>query len=272
MSNNPIFALCQMKVIDNKKANIQKALGMINQAADSGAALAILPEIWNCSYSTSLFAQNAEQISDFQLGESLYSICDVAAKRGLYIVAGSIPEIAAEDDEKICYYNTSVTFDPTGKMIVKYRKKHLFNIDIKDKITFRESDVLSAGNEIVTFDSTFGKIGVAICFDIRFPSHFSKMREAGADIFVVPGNFNMTTGPLHWELLQRARAVDNQTFVVTCAGARDEAASYVTYSNSSVVNPWGEVIANAGIGEKVELCEIDTNICIDARRQIPLFE
>jgi len=117
----------------------------------------------------------------------------------------------------------------------------LFDIDVPGKITFKESDTLSPGDNLTIIDSPWGKIGVGICYDIRFPELAMLMREKGVGLMVYPGAFNTTTGPLHWELLQRARAVDNQVFVATASPARNPDSSYQAWGHSSLISPWGEV-------------------------------
>lgn len=129
-----------------------------------------------------------------------------AKKNGVYIVGGSISEVT--DDGS--YYNTSLVFDPNGEIINEYRKIHLFDIDIPGKIRSKESETFKPGNKISTFQTKFGTMGLAICYDIRFPELSAILAARGAKVIFYPGQFNLTTGPLHWELLNRLRAVDNQ--------------------------------------------------------------
>ena len=148
----------------------------------------------------------------------------MANENNVYILAGSIPE---KEGEKL--YNTSYLFDRNGEIIAKHRKMHLFDIDVKGKIRFMESDVLSPGNEVTIAETEFGKIGIGICYDVRFPELARIMVENGALILFYPGAFNMTTGPAHWELLFRSRALDNQVYCVGVAPALNESLSYHSY-------------------------------------------
>ena len=259
-----------MNVTENKNENNQRAYDMITQSAINGADIVVLPEMFNCPYDKNVFSYYAEEDTLLQgkiinESSSLLVLKKAAMANGVYVVGGTIPE---RDRDRL--YNTCFCFDRIGTTIGKYRKINLFDVDISEKITFKESDTLSAGDEIVVLDTEFCKIGIAICFDIRFPDIFKEMRSNGADFFIIPGSFNMITGPAHWELLLRARAVDNQVFVASCSSARNENSSYVSYANSIAVNPWGDVIANAGYTEKIIYITIDIQEAYKLREQIPL--
>jgi omega-amidase len=179
-----------------------------------------------------------------------------AKEKKIWIVGGSVPE---KDSQDAKLYNTCVIINPEGEIVGKHRKVHLFDINVPGKITFKESDSLSPGNEATLIDTfPWGPLGVGICYDIRFPEYAMMLRSKGAKILVYPGAFNMTTGPAHWELLQRARAVDNQLYVISCSPARDESSGgYVAWGHSTIVSPWGDIVAKAGPGEEVVNAEID---------------
>ncbi|KAF6120636.1 nitrilase family member 2 [Phyllostomus discolor] len=151
----------------------------------------------------------------------------------LLSIKGSIPE---EDSGKL--YNTCTVFGPDGALLVKHRKLHLFDIDVPGKITFQESKILSPGDSFSTFETPYCRVGLGICYDLRFSELAQIYAERGCQLLVYPGAFNLTTGPAHWELLQRGRAVDNQVYVATASPARDDKASYVAWGHSTVVNPW----------------------------------
>ncbi|KAM7388642.1 hypothetical protein PAMP_024803 [Pampus punctatissimus] len=178
---------------------------------------------------------------------------------------GSIPE---EDDGKL--YNSCTVYGPDGELILKHRKIHLFDIDVPGKIRFQESETLTPGNSLSMFETPFCKVGVGICYDMRFAELAQLYSRKGCQLLVYPGAFNMTTGPAHWELLQRGRAIDNQVYVATASPARDESASYVAWGHSTVVNPWGEVISKAGAEEAVIYADIDLQYLADIRQQIPI--
>ena len=258
------IALCQMNVIDDKEANLEKAGSMIADSMNENADFIVLPEMFNCPYSNDKFIEYAEEEQE---SVTLNNISKLAGDNDVYILAGSIPE---KEDDKI--FNTSYLFDKKGQIIAKHRKMHLFDIDVKDKITFKESDVLTAGDEFTLAETEFGKIGIGICYDVRFVELARIMVENGAQILFYPGAFNMTTGPAHWELLFRARALDNQVFCIGVAPALNMDASYHSYGHSIVTNPWGEIIAQADEKEGLIICEIDLSEIKKIREEIPLLK
>ena len=181
-------------------------------------------------------------------------------------MGGSIPE---REHGKL--YNTSFVYDRKGKEIAFCRKSHLFDIDVKGGQRFFESETFSAGDNITVFDTEFGKMGLCICFDMRFPELSRIMALEGAVAVIVPAAFNMTTGPLHWELMFRQRAVDNQLFTVGAAPARDEQGCYVSYAHSIVCSPWGKVLAQAGTDPELLVAELDLSENERVRAQLPLL-
>lgn len=257
------IALCQMNVIDNKDENMKKASLMIKKACKNSDFI-VLPEMFNCPYSNEKFIEYCENESDsYTLGK----IASLALENNVYILAGSIPE---KEGEKL--YNTSYLFNREGEIIAKHRKMHLFDIDVKDRITFKESDVLTAGDEFTVVETEFGKIGIGICYDIRFPELARIMVEKGALILFYPGAFNMTTGPAHWELLFRSRALDNQVYCIGVAPALNKDASYHSFGHSIITSPWGEVIAEASDKEDVIYGEIDLSEIKKIREELPLLK
>ncbi|CAM2097148.1 unnamed protein product [Caretta caretta] len=255
------LALIQLHVSTVKSDNLNKACGLIRKATAQGAKVVALPECFNSPYSTKYFPEYAEKIP----GESTQKLSEVAKECGIYLIGGSIPE---EDAGKL--YNTCTVFGPDGAMLAKHRKIHLFDINVPGKIRFQESETLSPGDSFSVFDTPYCKVGLGICYDIRFAELAQIYAQKGCQLLVYPGAFNMTTGPAHWELLQRGRAVDNQVYVATASPARDEKASYVAWGHSTVVNPWGEVIAKAGTEETVIYTDIDLKKLAEIRQQIPL--
>ncbi|MBR0271049.1 MAG: carbon-nitrogen hydrolase family protein [Methanobrevibacter sp.] len=258
------IALCQMNVIDNKQENILKATSMINEAASFDSDFVVLPEMFNCPYSNEKFIEYAEEE---KLSSTLDIISKLAKKNEIYILAGSIPE---KENSKI--YNTSYLFDRKGKIIAKHRKMHLFDVDVKDGIYFKESDTLTPGNEFNVAETEFSKIGMGICYDVRFPQLAQINVKKGAEILFYPGAFNMTTGPAHWELLFRSRALDNQVFCIGVAPALNEDADYHSYGHSIAVNPWGEVICQLEYGEELKIIEIDLDEIKKVREEIPVLK
>ncbi|WP_292886089.1 carbon-nitrogen hydrolase family protein [Methanobrevibacter sp. UBA212] len=262
--NKVRIALCQMNVVDDKKANLKKAGSFIADSAHSNADFIVLPEMFNCPYSNDKFVEYGENEHD---SCTLNTISQLAESYNVYILAGSIPE---REGDKL--YNTSYLFDKTGSIIAKHRKMHLFDIDVKGRITFKESDVLTAGDDFTIADTDFGRIGIGICYDVRFVELARIMAEKGAEILFYPGAFNQTTGPAHWELLFRSRALDNQVFCIGVAPALNIDASYHSYGHSIIANPWGEVIAQAGEKEELVICEIDLSEIKKVREELPVLK
>lgn len=197
-------------------------------------------------------------------------LSEAAAETQKYIVGASIPELEPGTKK---YYNTAFVFDPKGKLLATHRKTHLFDIDIPGKIKFIESDVLSPGNKVTIVDlPEYGKIGLAICYDVRFPELAMIAARKGAFLLVYPGAFNTTTGPMHWTLQARARAMDNQVFVAMCSPARDTDATYHAWGHSMIVNPNAEVMDELEEKEGIAYAEIDGAKIDETRKGIPLYQ
>ena len=257
------IGLCQMKGSFDKKESMETAGRFVREAAANGAQVISLPEMWNCPYSNDYFREYAEPAD----GQTVEFLSKLAAELGVYLIGGSIPEL---DGDRV--YNTSFSFDRKGTVIGKHRKVHLFDIDVKGGIRFMESDTLTAGEEMTIIDTEFCKIGVAICYDVRFPEWFRKMALAGSQLIVLPAAFNMTTGPAHWDLTIRARALDNQVYFAANSPARDENGPYTAYGNSCIVNPWGEFTAHADEKETIVYGDIDLDYVEAVRQQLPLLK
>lgn len=254
--------MIQMKVHEDKKKNLLIAGEYIKRLSGK-VHMAVLPEMFNCPYKTENFPIYAEERG----GKSYNYLSDIARENNIYLVAGSIPE---REGEKV--YNTSFVFDKEGKEIGYHRKVHLFDIDVEGGQYFKESDSLSAGNKIDVFDTEFGKFGLAICYDFRFPEVGRILAEKGAKVIIVPAAFNMTTGPAHWEIMFRSRALDNQVYAIGVAPARDENSSYVSYGNSIAVSPWGNVIERMDEKEGYKIVDLDFNYVEKIRNELPLLK
>ena len=264
------IALCQMNVVDNKEENIGKAIQMIKESKKQGADLAVLPEMFNCPYENEKFIEYAEELND---SKTLSEIAKHAKEEDIHVLAGSIPELEINDeDNSESIYNTAVLFDNKGKFLGKHRKMHLFDIDVKGKIYFKESDTLSAGNEFTVIDTELATIGIGICYDIRFVELSRIMTLNGAQILVFPGAFNLTTGPAHWEILFRSRALDNQVYTIGVAPALDKDANYNSFGHSIAANPWGEVIEELDYEEDLRIVQIDLDEINRIREEIPILK
>lgn len=265
-------ALCQMNVVDNKEKNIKKAISMIKKAKNEGSDIAILPEMFNCPYENEKFKEYAEFSED---SYTLKSIAETSKNENIHVLAGSIPEKEVNTKtgkEKI--YNTSFLFDDAGEILGYHRKMHLFDIDVKDKIYFKESDTLNSGNSVTVIDtkSKIGKIGIGICYDIRFLELSRIMSLEGAKILIYPGAFNLTTGPAHWELLFRSRALDNQVFTIGVSPSLNEFNSYHAYGHSIVCSPWGKIVKKASYEEELLISEIDLKEVDKVREELPILK
>lgn len=252
-----------MKVEDNKEKNITRALDYIKKASEKGTDICVFPEMFNCPYENEKFPIYAETVEE---GTTIKEMAKAAKEHSLYLIAGTIPERSGNN-----LYNSSFIFDRTGTIIGHHRKVHLFDIDIPGKVRFKESDTLESGNEVTIIDTEFGKIGIAICYDIRFAEFMKLMTFKGAQIVFVPAAFNTTTGSAHWKLLNRSRAVDNQVFMVGASPARNTNASYLAYGHSMIVNPWGEIICEANEEETLLHSEIDLSVIDKIRAKLPVL-
>jgi omega-amidase len=278
-------ALLQFRVTESKEENLRTAASFLDRAAgDGGADLCVLPEIWNSPYAAAAFPEYAEGgLPPPGGGRPLKSpsaelLERKAVQHGLWIVGGSIPEV--DDDGRI--YNTCLVFDPEGRIVAKHRKVHLFDVDVPGGITFSESDTLSPGQAVTHFDTPWGPVGLGICYDIRFAEYALLLAEKrGCRLLVYPGAFNLTTGPAHWELLQRARAVDCQAFVATASPARAAAPPpetpgryphYAAWGHSTCVSPWGVVVATTDEGEGIVYADLDLAEVESVRRSIPILQ
>ena len=284
-SNILSVAVCQVAVSDDKLTNIEHVCHLISKACLEATDVVVLPEIWNSPYATTSFPINAEVLPNIgQQGDSGGSpsasmLCNQAKKSGVWIIGGSIPEKEIDSvSGRENIFNTCLIINPLGEVVGKHRKVHLFDINVPGKVSFKESDSLTAGDEICVVETPWGLLGVGICYDIRFPELAIIMRARGCKMLVYPGAFNMVTGPAHWELLQRARAVDNQVYVVTCSPARisgeesvNNPKAYIAWGHSSVISPWGEVISAAGTLEEIIYASLDFDNVETMRENIPCW-
>lgn len=255
-------AQIQMSIVADKQANIDRACQKIREAARQGAQIAVLPEMFCSPYENGAFRPYGEPVG----GPAQRALAQAAREENIYVVGGSLPEL--EGDR---VYNTCFVYDPEGNCIARHRKMHLFDIDVPGGQRFMESDTLSPGCDVTTFETKWGTMGLCICFDFRFQELSRLMTLRGARVIFVPAAFNMTTGPAHWELLFRQRAVDNQVFTVGTSPARDTEASYVAWGHSIICEPWGTVVSHCDETEQMVLTELDLDRVDAIRRQLPIL-
>lgn len=276
------LALVQLSTTADKPQNLRHARTKVLEATKAGANIVVLPECFNSPYGTKYFPTYAEQLLPSPPTEAqsptFHALSKLAKEAGCYLVGGSIPELVKKKDGSSSssddnLYNTSLTFAPSGELLATHRKVHLFDIDIPGKIKFKESDVLSPGNKITLVNlPEYGKIAIAICYDIRFPELATIAARKGAFLLLYPGAFNLTTGALHWELQARARAMDNQVYVGLCSPARDMEAEYHAWGHSMVVDPNAEVLGQLDEKEGVIVKELVAGRIEEVRKGIPLYQ
>lgn len=247
----------------NVQADIEHADHLLTKAMDCHPDLVCLGEMFCCPYETKAFPAYAEE----EGGKTWQALSSMAGKHHVIISAGTVPE----KDETGHIYNTAYVFDKDGSQLAKYRKMHLFDVDIEGGQHFHESETLTPGDRTVVFDTAFGKTGICICFDSRFPEQFRTMAWKGAQVILVPAAFNMSTGPMHWKLLHRSNALSSQCFIIATSTARDMHASYHAYGHSMVCSPWGRVVSEMDEREGYAITEIDLSEVQKVRKQIPLL-
>jgi predicted amidohydrolase len=260
-----LAAAIQMNAGPDKAANLERAERLVRVGAARGANLVALPEVFNWRGKRNEQAAAAETLD----GQSLMLMSRLARELRIHIVAGSITEQI--DGDSRCY-NTSALLGPDGGRIAVYRKIHLFDVDLPGRVTVRESDAKLAGADVVTGATPLGAIGLSICYDLRFPELYRRLTFAGAQIIAIPSAFTFPTGEAHWEPLLRARAIENQAYVIAPAQFGPNVYGYSDYGNSMIVDPWGRVIARAADQEGVVVAPIDLEYQERVRRELPALK
>lgn len=243
--------------VENNLAQIRQGL---SAAAEQGARLAVLPETADYIGRSLKHYAAGERVDfkEFLSGE--------ARKHGLYLHGGSYTE-QGENHE---LYNTSLFFLPDGQLLGQYRKLHMFDIEVENGPAFRESKLISPGEAAVLLDTRLGMLGMAICYDLRFPELFRLMAQKQAQIIILPANFTKTTGAAHWEPLLRARAIENGCYLLACSQCGQKPA-FAAYGHSMIISPWGEVLAAAGEKAQCITATIDLEYLHKVRREIPVL-
>jgi predicted amidohydrolase len=259
-------AVCQMNGgSDDVAANVETAVHLLEEAAASGADLAALPELWPHYGSASIARTIAGPIP----GPLTAPLADVARASGMWVLGGSVQERTSEDRVA----NTSVLIDRDGEVVATYRKIHLFDVEIDDQPPIRESSLFTSGDQLVTRATDLGRIGLSICYDLRFPELYRGLVAAGAELLTVPSAFTAVTGAAHWEVLLRARAIEDQCVVIAPAqwgpwGPPEDGRR--TYGNSMVVDAWGRVLVRGpDDGDGVWLADVDPADTRRVRRSLP---
>ena len=262
MSSRFLAAAVQLCATSDKDANFATAARLARAAAERGAALVVLPEMFFWRGARGDEPGAAESIP----GRTTDRLAKLAAELRVHLVGGSLLE-AVPGAAKV--YNTCVVFDPTGKQLAAYRKMHLFDIDIPGHVAVCESETRQRGAEPVTVRTELATLGLSICYDLRFPEMYRSLSGAGAEIVCVPSAFTFPTGAHHWEILLRARAIENQVYVVAPNQIGRGASGVMDFGHSLIVDPWGTPIARASNTDTVALAEIDLDYLTRVRRELP---
>jgi deaminated glutathione amidase len=256
-------ALCQTNSGQDTRANVEQVEALLAEAAAAGADLAALPEVWPCQGSSPQMRAAAEPVP----GPRSERLAEIAREHAMWIHGGSVLEL---DDGKV--FNTSLLFDRDGELVARYRKIHLFDADPPGAVPSRESFLFSAGHEVVVAGTEFGRVGMSICYDVRFPELYRSLAVQGATIVFVPAAFREETGRAHWDVLLRARAIEDQCFVVAaaqCGTWGPEGRERHNHGNSLVVDPWGRVLARAGDGVGLTCVDIELDEVRRIREVLP---
>jgi len=260
-----LAAVVQMNATSDEEANWQQVRELVSRAATGGARLVATPE------NTNYLGPHEEKVRRAQPldGPTCKHFSELARELEIYLLLGSFNE--ASVDPSRCH-NTSVLFGPDGSTVVFYRKIHLFDVDVSPRVRFAESATVRPGEETIVVSTELGNLGLTICYDLRFPGLYQRLRDAGADILTVPSAFTQTTGKDHWQPLLRARAIENQCYVLAPAqyGRHDDEGLRESYGHAMIVDPWGQIVAMVPDGPGVALAEIDLDRVHRVRESMPV--
>ncbi|OXI89541.1 acyltransferase [Burkholderia sp. AU31652] len=256
-------AALQMVSTPDVARNLAEARRLIAEAAGEGAQLVLLPE-----YFCFMGHRDTDKLAlaePYQDGPIQRFLADAARRHGVWVIGGTLPLKAPEPDRVL---NTTLVFDPSGNEAARYDKIHLFNFEKGDE-SFDEARTIRAGDTVVAFDAPFGRVGLSVCYDLRFPELYRRMGDC--TLIVVPSAFTYTTGRAHWETLLRARAVENQCYVLAAAQGGKHENGRRTWGHSMLIDPWGEIVAVRDVGASVVLGAIDPQRIADVRQSLPAW-
>jgi predicted amidohydrolase len=260
------IAVHQMTSGIDPAENAAKMVAAIRESADNGASFYFTPEM------ALLLDRNRVRASEHIFAETdnrwIGEICSAARKAGLWVHLGSLP--VRHEDGSGRFANRTLLIDNSGSICARYDKMHLFDVDLASGESWRESSAYRGGDGPVIADTPLGKMGLTICYDMRFPDLYSHLAKSGAQLFAVPAAFTVPTGQAHWHVLLRARAIESAAFVIAAAQSGTHADGRQTYGHSLVVDPWGEVLLDLGEGEELGYAELDLARIDEVRAQIPV--
>lgn len=256
-------AAVQMAAGLDAEANWERAEPAVLEAAQGGADLVVLPEMFIVWGRVEQLAAAAQPLD----GEWITMLAELACRAGVHLLAGSIP---VRGESKA--YNTALLFDPDGCLLAEYRKMHLFDLELPGRISFQESRYFAPGEAIVVAELPFGKVGLSICYDLRFPELYRLMVDLGVEILAVPSAFSHPTGEVHWRPVCQTRALENQSYLVACNQCGKSPSGFVSYGHTMVVDPWGVILAEAGEEPQIITARLSAARLEEVRRQLPLLE
>ena len=254
------IAICQLRTETDRTETMLKTKAMVSEAASKGADFVVLPEMFNTPYSREYF----KKFAGLGHKETVEQLSAWAKELKIYLIGGSVPEL--DEDGKI--YNTCFIFDRDGKEIARHRKIHLFDVELPG-LRVRESATFAPGSDITVFETEYGTMGCAVCFDLRFPELFRAMQQRGAKLVFLPAQFSTTTGPKYWEPMLKARAFDYQYYMVGAGAARYVGFNYEAHGHSAIIDPSGAVMCMAGEGEEILYADVDLEYVDEYRAQLP---
>ncbi len=257
-----LMAAVQMTSGPEKDRNLEVATALVREAAALGARLVALPETFNWM-GPEAEREGALEPLDGPTGERMASL---ARELSIFVLAGSVLERGAPDGRA---YNTSVLYGSEGERLAVYRKIHLFDVEVGDGATYHESARVAPGDAVVAADTPLGLLGLSVCYDLRFPELYRQLSSRGAELLAVPAAFTLMTGKDHWEVLLRARAIENLCWVIAPAQVGQHPGNRQTYGNAMVVDPWGTVVARASSGPGLALARVDPALQARVRAQLP---
>lgn len=261
-------AVIQMTSSMDVTKNLQQAEHYITEAARQEAQLVVLPEMW--ATMTMSLTDKITVAESFGAGPIQDFMAQQAQQHNIWIVGGTIPIISAESDK---IRAASLVYDDAGEVVGRYDKIHLFDVTISaSQEEYCESSVTEPGDEVIILDTPIGRLGVAVCYDIRFPELFRVMFKHGVEIFAIPSAFTVPTGEAHWEILSRARAIENFSYVLAACQVGEHDAGRSTFGGSCIINPWGEVLQTMDAHPGVVTAEIDLAMQQEIRHSMPVLE
>jgi deaminated glutathione amidase len=260
-----LAAAVQMLALSDKAANLDEARRWVRAAASKGARVIALPEVFIWRGNKGEERKAAEPIP----GPTSQELAGLARELGIYLLGGSILEEIPGSEKA---YNTSLLFGPQGNLLASYRKIHLFDVDLAQGVSVRESGTRAFGDAIVVAATELCPMGLTICYDLRFPELYRGLAAQGAQLIFVPSAFTAYTGKAHWEPLLRARAIENQVYVIAPGQFGKSAKSFETHGHSMIVDPWGKILGELADGPGIVTAEIDLDYLVKIRAELPALK